>query len=96
MATARDAHRDGECQRALSLLNGLTTAHRVANAPLTARAEAEAEACRILLQAKREAVEQSEARRRDAERCADHPAALWQRAGLLLTQAAINWTSAAR
>jgi len=90
VATARDAHRDGECQRALSLLNGLPTAHRVANAPLTARTEAEAEACRILLQAKREAVSDPRRAVGMLERYADHPAALWQRADLLLTQAAIE------
>ena len=92
---AVEAHRDGDCERALSILDELWAGHRVTNAPLTARTEAGAEACRLLLQARQQQWHDRLLAARTLQRYAAHPAALWKgahdaRADLLLAQAAVE------
>lgn len=90
---AAAAHRTGDCTRALAALDGLWFAHRVADAPLTARTDLAAAACTLLLQAERQAAEDRLAATVTFAEYATHPGALWQgaagrRADLFLAQAA--------
>jgi hypothetical protein len=96
---AAEAHRDGDCERALSILDELSIRHRVANGPLTVRTDAEAEACRLLTLAKRQERSDRPLAARTLQRYAAHPAALWQgaddhRATVLLAQAAGEFDAA--
>ncbi|WP_407564676.1 hypothetical protein [Streptomyces sp. 184] len=89
---AADAHRAGECTQAVSDLDGLWAGHRLADAPLTARAEDAVEACELLIKAERQADEDRVRGARTLKAYADHPGALWEgadgrRADLLLAQA---------
>ncbi|MEO3768359.1 hypothetical protein, partial [Streptomyces sp. B5E4] len=89
---AADAHRAGECAQAVSDLDGLWFGHRLADAPLTARAEDSTEACELLLRAERQAEDDRVRGARTLKAYADHPGALWdgagsRRADLLLAQA---------
>ncbi|GAA2138434.1 hypothetical protein GCM10009802_47890 [Streptomyces synnematoformans] len=89
---AADAHRAGECAQAVSDLDGLWFGHRLADAPLTARAEDSTEACELLLKAEDEADRHRLRAARTLQVYADHPEALWEgadnrRADLLLAQA---------
>jgi hypothetical protein len=90
---AAAAHRDGDCTRALSALAGLWAGHRVADSPLTARAENEGAACELLVTAERQASTDRLLAARTLETYHAHPGALWQgvdgrRADLFLAQAA--------
>ncbi|KAB8157443.1 hypothetical protein FH609_030490 [Streptomyces sp. 3MP-14] len=96
---AASAHRDGDCARALSILDGLGAGHRVADGRLVARADDSAEACELLEEAGR----QARTNRLRAERTLltyeEHPAALWEgapdrRADLLLAEAGDELDSA--
>ena len=96
---ASEAHRDGDCSRVLSILDGLWTGHRVVNAPLIVRAEAQTAACRLLLQALRQAQADRPLAVMTLRRYAAHPGALWQgadgrRAELLLAEAADEFDTA--
>lgn len=89
---AADAHRADKCAEAVSDLDGLWFGHRLADAPLTARAEESTEACELLLRAERQAEEDRVRGARTLKVYADHPGALWEgadsrRADLLLAQA---------
>ncbi|MEO3842029.1 MULTISPECIES: tol-pal system YbgF family protein [unclassified Streptomyces] len=89
---AADAHRAGECAQAVSDLEGLWFGHRLADAPLTARAEDGTEACELLLKAERQAEDDRIRGARTLKAYAAHPGALWdgaagRRADLLLAQA---------
>lgn len=89
---AADAHRAGECAQAVSDLDGLWFGHRLADAPLTARAEDSTEACELLLKAERQADDDRVGGARTLQAYAKHPDALWEgadsrRADLLLSQA---------
>ncbi|KAB8189373.1 hypothetical protein FH608_039925 [Nonomuraea phyllanthi] len=90
---AAAAHRQGECARALSILDGLWAGHHVADAPLTARAERGAEACELLLTAERQAGRDPLLAARTLQAYGAHPSALWasadgRRAELFLARAA--------
>ncbi|QFY11713.1 hypothetical protein GBF35_38630 [Nonomuraea phyllanthi] len=74
------AHRQGECARALSILDGLWAGHHVADAPLTARAERGAEACELLLAAERQAGRDPLLAARTLQAYGAHPSALEPRA----------------
>lgn len=96
---AAEAHRNGDCERALSILDELSIRHRVANGPLTVRTDADAEACRLLVQAKRQERSDRLQAARTLQRYAAHPAALWKgasdhRATVLLAQAAAEFDTA--
>ncbi|GAA2658486.1 hypothetical protein GCM10010400_15480 [Streptomyces aculeolatus] len=89
---AADAHRADKCAEAISDLDGLWFGHRLADAPLTARAEESTEACELLLKAERQADEDRVRGARTLKAYAEHPGALWdgaagRRADLLLAQA---------
>ena len=89
---AAQAHRAGDCSRALSALHGLWFGHRLADAPLAARAEDSEAACELLLDARRQADSDRLAAVRTLERYEGHSRALWEgapelRAELLLAQA---------
>ncbi|WP_219806331.1 hypothetical protein, partial [Streptomyces sp. SM12] len=78
--------------RALPLLNGLSPAHRVADAPLAKRAAEEAEACELLLNSERQEGSQRLRAARTLLDYTDHPGARWEEAerhwaGLLLAEA---------
>ncbi|MEV0612165.1 hypothetical protein AB0I81_02505 [Nonomuraea sp. NPDC050404] len=89
--SAAQAHREGDCSRATSIMNELRPRHLLADAPLTVRVETAAEACAVLLRAGRQSdrLEAAETLRVYAAR----PGALWKgatgrRADLILAQAA--------
>ncbi|MFF0725711.1 tol-pal system YbgF family protein [Streptomyces sp. NPDC004134] len=89
---AADAHRAGECDQAVSDLDGLWFGHRLADAPLTARAEDSTEACELLLKAESESDRHRLRATRTLQEYAKHPAALWKgaddrRADLILAEA---------
>ncbi|MFW6690276.1 tetratricopeptide repeat protein [Streptomyces sp. MAR4 CNX-425] len=89
---AADAHRAGDCAQAVSDLDGLWLGHRLADAPLTARADDSTEACELLLKADRQSGSDRVRAARTLQVYAEHPAAVWQgadnrRADLLLGQA---------
>ncbi|WBB59526.1 hypothetical protein O7599_28775 [Streptomyces sp. WMMC500] len=89
---AADAHRADKCAEAVSDLDGLWFGHRLADAPLTARAEESTEACELLLKAERQAAGDRVRGARTLKAYAEHPGALWdgaadQRADLLLAEA---------
>ncbi|RKN41629.1 tetratricopeptide repeat protein [Streptomyces hoynatensis] len=90
---AAEAHRAGDCSRALSLLDGLWFGHRVADAPLAERADDGVAACELLLEARRQAETDRLRAARTLETYETRPGALWEgardlRADLFLAQAA--------
>lgn len=96
---AAAAHRRGDCARALSILDGLGAGHRVADAPLTVRAENGSAACRLLVAAGEQTAGDRLLAARTLQTYREHPAALWQgaegrRADLFLAQAAADLTTA--
>ncbi|MDT0321283.1 hypothetical protein [Streptomyces millisiae] len=89
---AAEAHRGGDCARALSVLDGLWPGHRVADPRLVVRAEDAAEACELLLRAER--LDGSDRLRAAGvlEEYEAHPGARWEgardrRAELVLAEA---------
>ncbi|MGP4113367.1 hypothetical protein ACTWP5_20940 [Streptomyces sp. 4N509B] len=96
---AEQAHRDGDCERAVSLLEGLWAGHRLTDPGLVDRAEDSVAACELL----RDAEQQEHFDRLRAaetlEHYEAHPAALWEgapgrRADLVLAEAAEELDSA--
>ncbi|MEU6716985.1 hypothetical protein ABZ897_36455 [Nonomuraea sp. NPDC046802] len=90
---AAAAHRQGDCMRALSTLGGLWAGHRMADAPLTVRAEDSSGACELLVKAGRQAAGDRLLAAGTLKTYRAHPGALWQgaegrRADLFLAQAA--------
>ena len=90
--SADQAHLAGDCSRTLSRLDDLWFGHRLADAPLTDRAELTAAACDLLRDARRQAQDDRLAAERTLRRYAAHPSARWDgvpdlRADLLLEQA---------
>ncbi|MFI6501281.1 tol-pal system YbgF family protein [Nonomuraea typhae] len=90
---AAAAHRAGRCAQALPVLRGLWFGHRVADAPLAARADDSVEACELLVKAERQAVSDRLPATETLRTYGDHPGALWpgvrvRRADLFLAQAA--------
>lgn len=95
--TAAEAHRGGDCSRALSIMDGLGAGHRLADAPLTVRVETAGEACELLVRAGRQNDRLQAAR--TLETYAAHPGALWKgvedrRADLFLAQASAELDTA--
>ncbi|MGP3966472.1 hypothetical protein [Streptomyces sp. 6N223] len=89
---AAEAHREGDCARALSILDGLWAGHEVADGRLVERADESVEACALLMEAEREAGEDRLEAASTLARYADHPGALWdgaqgRRADLFLAEA---------
>ncbi|MGP3970104.1 hypothetical protein [Streptomyces sp. 6N223] len=87
------AHRDGDCARALSILDGLWAGHRVADGRLVTRADDSAEACELLVAAEQQALTGRLRAERTLWTYEEHPAALWEgapdlRADLVLAEAA--------
>ncbi|TDC10501.1 hypothetical protein E1265_31180 [Streptomyces sp. 8K308] len=88
-----EAHRAGDCARALSTLDGLWAGHRVADPRLAARAEDAVEACELLLRADRLAGGDRLLAEQTLEGYEAHPGARWEGAGdrraeLVLAEAA--------
>lgn len=93
---AETPHADGDCERAVSSLRWLSTAHGTAYGSLVSRGESEREACELLLTALDESEGPASATGLGAY--LDHPGALWEGAGprraeLLLDEALgeIRW-----
>ncbi len=98
---AAEAHREGDCARAVSTLDELWAGHQVADARLVARADDSIEACELLLEAERQAEDDRLRAAQTLETYQDHPAALWEgapgrRADLVLAEAAEELDSATR
>ncbi|HEY0454008.1 hypothetical protein [Actinophytocola sp.] len=92
---AEEAHRAGECERVLSMVDGLGPGHRLADAPLVDRAKDGADACALVVRARRQAKDDRLLAVRTLERYQDHRAARWAgatgyRGDLLLDQAAAD------
>lgn len=90
---AADAQRAGECAEALSTLDHLNLAHRIADAPRVARADDHADACELLVEAEEVAADDRLRAADLFERYSTDPGALWdgaadRRAELLVEQAA--------
>lgn len=90
--TALEAHRGGDCPRALSTLDGLWAGHRVVDAELVARAEDATGACALLVRASRQAKVDRAGAASTLRTYLEHPGAVWsganaRRANLLLAQA---------
>ncbi|MPZ81097.1 MAG: hypothetical protein GEV28_12165 [Actinophytocola sp.] len=98
-SAADEAHRAGECAQVLSIVDGLGPAQRLADAPLVDRANDGAEACELVVRARRQAKDDRLLAARTIARYQDHRAARWAgaadyRADLLLDQAAENLRAA--
>jgi hypothetical protein len=90
---AASAHRDGDCERALSILDGLWAGHQAADPRLVARADESAEACDLLVTAEQWALTNRLGAEQTLRAYEEHPAALWEgspdrRADLFLEEAA--------
>jgi hypothetical protein len=89
---AAEAHRAGDCERALSLLDGLSAGHRLTDPRLVERSEASVEACELLVRAEAQATYDRLAAAETLDTYASHPEAIWEgvpgrRADLVLAEA---------
>lgn len=99
--TALDEHRARKCGAVLSTLDGLWLGHRLADAPLVARAELATEACQMLLSADAAALQDRIRAAGILERYGSHPGAAWsgaadQAADLYLAEAMSDFRNAQR